>query len=116
MNRHITILEDDNDIREICTFILSEEGYCVKSFADIASFNATITTPDLFLLDIRLPDGNGLELCDRLKKDPKFSNIPIILMSAHQQKTSAMLGSSADDFIEKPFDIDYMLQRVARLI
>lgn len=116
MNRHITILEDDIDIREICTYILSEEGYCVESFGDIASFNAKIKSADLFLLDIRLPDGNGMDVCDQLKKDPRFSATPIILMSAHQQRSSAMLRSCADDFIEKPFDIQAIIQRVARLI
>ena len=116
MNRHITILEDDIDIRELCSYILSEEGYQVQSYGDIASFTANAKKSDLFLLDIRLPDGNGLELCDQLKKDQRFSKIPIIMMSAHQRGTSAMLGSRADDFIEKPFDIHYLLQRVARLL
>ena len=59
MKTQITILEDDTDIREICTYIFMEEGYSVNGFCDIASFSAASTHPDIFLLDIMLPDGDG---------------------------------------------------------
>ena len=83
MNKEITILEDDLDIREICTFIFSDEGYLVHGFGDVASFNASPTFPSIFLLDIRLPDGDGRAVCKRLKSDPLYASIPVIMMSAN---------------------------------
>lgn len=116
MNRKITILEDDMDIREICTFIFSEEGYEVQGFADVVSFNGSPTLPSIFLLDIRLPDGDGREVCNRLKSDPLYAAIPVIMMSANTDRASVMADCSADDFIQKPFDIENMLQKVGRLV
>jgi len=116
MNRKITILEDDMDIREICSFIFSEEGYQVQGFADVTSFNASPTLPSVFLLDIRLPDGDGREVCNRLKSDPLYAAIPVIMMSANTDRAGVMAACSADEFIEKPFDIENMLQKVGRLV
>ncbi|RYZ15371.1 MAG: response regulator transcription factor, partial [Sphingobacteriales bacterium] len=67
MRKSITILEDDRDIRELCTFLFTEEGYAVQSFATVGEFDKAKATTDLFLLDIQLPDGNGLKVCDALK-------------------------------------------------
>ena len=116
MKKSITILEDDRDIREICTMLFMDEGYGVDSFENIKSFNKRPTRPSLFLLDVQLPDGNGLDLCEKLKTDENFAYIPIIMMSAHLHKATMMKQSLADDFIEKPFDIERLLQRVALLI
>lgn len=114
--KQITILEDDVDIREICTYLFSEEGYLVNGFCDITSLNKADTMPDIFLLDIMLPDGDGQQVCNKLKSDPRYSKIPIVMMSAHKDRSSAMNGCPADDFIEKPFDIDTMLKRIAKLV
>jgi len=96
--------------------IASREGYKVNCFASIAAFLESTVKPDLFLLDIRLPDGNGMELCERLKDDPRYTQVPVILVSAHLQKVGVMGMSSADDFVGKPFDIDFLLVRVAMLL
>jgi len=116
MNRQITILEDDMNIREICTFIFSDEGYLVHGFANIASFNAEPTFPSIFLLDVRLPDGDGRAVCNRLKSDPLYASIPVIMMSANTDRVGVMAACQADDFIQKPFDIENILQRVASLV
>jgi len=116
MKKLITVLEDDKDIREICAYLFADEGYSVQEFADIASFTRASTSPSLFLLDIQLPDGNGLDVCKNLKNNPIYSKIPIIMMSAHLKMNAMMENCRADDFIEKPFDIDLLLKRVARLL
>ena len=116
MKTQITILEDDTDIREICTYIFMEEGYSVNGFCDIASFSAASTHPDIFLLDIMLPDGDGRSVCNKLKSDPRYSKIPVVMMSAHKDRNSVMAGCQADDFIEKPFDIENLLKRIAGLV
>lgn len=116
MKKEITILEDDESIRDICTYLFDEEGYKVNAFSNIADFMKGSGIPDLFLLDIMLPDGNGLLVCEKLKNDPMLAKIPVIMMSAHLQKTKMMERCPADDFIEKPFDIALLLDRVANLV
>lgn len=115
MKKLIKILEDDHDIRDICSYLLSDEGYCVLGFENVASFIAQESVPSLFLLDIQLPDGNGLDVCKQLKNDPRFSNIPVIIMSANRSMFGMMKGCLADAFIDKPFDINKLIEKVSIL-
>ena len=115
MAKEIIILEDDMDIREICTYLFSSEGYNVNSYSTVSSFSSNQTLPDLYLLDIRLPDGNGLEVCKRLKADPMSANIPIIMMSAHMDVALADENCDAEAFIPKPFRLDDLINCADRL-
>jgi DNA-binding response OmpR family regulator len=116
MKKVIVILEDDDDILELYTLIFNEEGYNVYGFANVAAFGQHVVIPDLYILDVMLPDGNGLDVCERLKGNPHYAKVPIIMMSAHMQKNVMMEKCLADEYIEKPFDMDFLLNRVARLI
>ncbi len=111
--KEIFIVEDDDGIRDLIEFLLVSQQYVVKTFPTARAFKNNITgeTPDLFLLDIMLPDGNGLDLCKELKKNSNTSSIPVVLMSAHAD-ISRMEG--ADDFIAKPFDVDELLNRIEK--
>lgn len=111
--KEIFIVEDDEGIRELLEFLLMSKDYKVKTFPTVNSFNSYLTqnTPDLFLLDIMLPDGNGLDLCKELKQIEATRAVPVVLMSAHAD-ISRMEG--ADDFIAKPFDVDELLERIER--
>ncbi|MFN0257320.1 response regulator transcription factor [Pedobacter ureilyticus] len=116
MRKEITILEDDQDIREICTYVFEAEGFKVNSYSTVSSFMDCHTAPDIYLLDIRLPDGNGLEVCQFLKADPKFSAIPVILMSANYEQSSIKDLCSAESFLAKPFDIELLVDRASQLV
>lgn len=70
--------------------------------------------PDLILMDIMLPDGNGLEMCRDLYADKSAAHIPVVLMSAHTAEYQVHRENCARDFIAKPFDIDEFIARVAR--
>lgn len=111
--KEIFIVEDDDGIRELIEFLLLSQQYAVKTFPTARAFHQTVPDliPDLFLLDIMLPDGNGIELCKGLKQDENTKHIPVVLMSAHAdiRKTEG-----ADDFIAKPFDVDDLLQRIGK--
>lgn len=111
--KEIYIVEDDDGIRDLIEFLLVSQQYSVKTFPTARAFNKAVPqkTPDLFLLDIMLPDGNGLDLCKGLKKDEATRSIPVVLMSAHAD-ISRMEG--ADDFIAKPFDVDELVQRIEK--
>ena len=105
--KEIFVVEDDTDIREMLEFLLESENYKVQSFPTAESFlnQLDLQRPDLILLDIMLPDGNGVTICEELKTEEKNLFLPIILMSAHIN-TSSFRKSCADDFIAKPFDIE----------
>lgn len=113
MNKIIQIVEDDEDIRSVLEYILVDANFIVESFADVKSFrNRQRRKVDLFLLDVMLPDGNGIELSESLKSDERTSKIPIIIMSAHASGKQAFSESKIEGFIAKPFDLDLVINRV----
>lgn len=118
MDKLIQIIEDDDDIRFIVEYVLIEEGYRVESFATVKDFRDAMdkSNPDLILLDVMLPDGNGIDVCRQLKLDEKTKNIQIIIMSAHAAEKAVLEEACADDFISKPFDLDHLLEHVKRLV
>ena len=116
MKREITILEDDQDIRDICTYLFTSEGYKVNDYGTISAFKQSTTIPDIYLLDIRLPDGNGLDICHCLKNHPLSANIPVIMMSAHLEESKVREQCRAEKFIAKPFHIENLLSQAALLI
>ncbi|WP_316831645.1 response regulator transcription factor [Pedobacter aquatilis] len=107
----IILLEDDDDIRELVEIILEGEHFRVVSFRNVAEFSARDPdlNADLFLLDVRLPDGSGIDVCEELMS---VNDTPVIIMSAHA--TLELINKSCDpsDFIEKPFDIDSLVSRI----
>ncbi len=109
--KEIYLVEDDEGIRELLEFLLISNEFKVKSFATAGDFQKSLAagTPDLILLDIMLPDGNGMELCKEIKENDHTENIPIVLMSAH---TEISVTHCANDFVAKPFDIDDLLERI----
>jgi len=118
MSKRIYLVEDDEDIRFIVEYILIESGYSVDSFATAREFNAQIgnSYPELILLDVMLPDGNGINICRGLKTNDATSHIPIIIMSAHAAEKSVLEEACADDFISKPFDLDDLLHHVKQFL
>ncbi|TCD12071.1 response regulator [Pedobacter frigidisoli] len=114
MGKRVCVLEDDPGIREIIEFLLSEENYEVSGYSNINDFmlNAKNAAPDLFLLDVMLPDGSGLDVCSLLKSSASTKNIPVLMMSAHAGLSEIKNNCQAQGFIAKPFDIYDLLKRV----
>ncbi|KQM77884.1 hypothetical protein ASE74_15910 [Pedobacter sp. Leaf216] len=113
MAKKIYVLEDDPDIRSIIEMILIDEEYEVMSFSTINEFmQDKHEHADLFLLDIRLPDGNGINVCEALKKGFNTKKVPVLMMSAHSSQTEVENSCSAQGFIAKPFDINYLINQV----
>lgn len=116
MGSEITILEDDSDIREICAYLFLTEGYTVNTYANISQLRKSTSTPDLYLLDVMLPDGNGLDVCNELKAAPDTAKIPIIMMSAHIDLYDFKSNCKAEDFIAKPFNLEKLATIATQLI
>lgn len=110
----IVLLEDDEGIRSVLEIVLSSEDYLVESYATIKEFlnRDNSSAADLYLFDVMLPDGSGIDLCNRVRKSGEIKNSPVLLMSAHARLEDARMTCSADDFIKKPFDLDHMLSVV----
>ena len=116
--KSVFVLEDDDDLRELFTYILETESYAVKAFPNATSFkeNILIEHPNIVIMDVMLPDGNGIEICAAMKKDAKTAHIPVIIMSANWAILKMKEGCQAEDYILKPFDVDHLLKRVKEII
>jgi len=105
--KRILIVDDDAFIRRPLEFILREEGYQPSLAADAAEGMRAIEScaPDLIVLDVMMPGKDGFTLCGELKRDPRFSAIPIVLLSArgqeHDRQKGLAMGAAA--FITKPY-------------
>ena len=112
----IYIVEDEKHIQELVAFNLEEKGYEVKRFESGESMLGYCANrrPDLFVLDIMLPGIDGLEICRRIKQNPDFKKIPIIMLTAKGDEFDKVLGLElgADDYITKPFSVREFITRV----
>lgn len=115
-HKRISILEDDPAIMDIYQLLLGAEGYQVDGHSTVSSFFENSSVPDLYLLDLQLPDGSGTEVCVQLKADPRYAKVPVLMLSAHADLSSMRMECLADDFMEKPFDLDRLLERVSHLL
>lgn len=117
---HIYIVEDDKNIREIETFALKNSGYAVEEFENAKSFfSRTVEkVPDLVLLDIMLPDMDGLEIVKKLRSRPDTVRVPIILVTAKTTELDKVKGLDigADDYLTKPFGVMELISRVKALL
>lgn len=116
--RKIFLVEDDDSIREVLEIFLRSENYTVHSFANVSEFQKRKKDeiPDLYLFDVMLPDGSGIDLCKEIKNNNINEGIPVIIMSAHAQLTQIKDACEPDDFIAKPFDIDQLLQQIQKIV
>jgi two-component system phosphate regulon response regulator PhoB len=115
--RRILAVDDNHDILEILKFILEDSGYKVDTLSDGRKLMATINDkhPDLILLDIMLGNMDGRELCKEIKTQVATHNIPVIMISAsYNISTTLNHENGPDDFIEKPFDMNVLLNSVKR--
>ncbi len=116
MQKNILVVEDDEHIVKALSVRLKAKGYHVQAAYDaiMAMQKAIEQPPDLILLDITMPGGNGLTLSERLKSSTKTQNIPIIFMTASKQSDlrPKALALGAIAFFEKPFDFDELLATV----
>ena len=116
----ICILEDDDNIREIENFALKNCGFVTEPAASAKEFWEIMEhkIPQLILLDIMLPDEDGISVLTKLKKNPEWKKVPVILVTA---KTSEMdkvkgLDTGADDYISKPFGVLEQISRVKAVL
>lgn len=118
MKKRIHILEDDKDIGYIIEYLLKDENYDLEISSSFKEMKSKLkdAIPDLFILDVMLPDGNGIDICYDLKNDLFTKHIPVIVMSANVRAKKLSEPASPDDYISKPFDLDDIERRIKKLI
>lgn len=111
----ILIVEDENTLRKNIALALSNEGYNTLSAENISAAEEQYHSADLIILDITLPDGNGLEFCREVRKS---SHIPIIFLTSCDEEADIVRGfdCGGDDYITKPFRLKILLSRISAVL
>ncbi len=120
MGMRIAVIDDEPDILHLVAIHLRKAGYEVEVFPDAGTFLKYLTgkSPDLIVLDLMLPDMNGLDVCRRLMRDEQYASIPVIMLTAKGQEMDKVEGLDlgADDYVTKPFSPRELVARVKSVL
>ena len=121
MSNNILVIEDEPDILKNLEYNLSREGFKVSSAASLYDAEHKLQNNNdfsLLLLDLMLPDGSGLDLCKKIKGNPKTESIPIIILTAKDDEVDRVVGFElgADDYVTKPFSVRELILRVKAIL
>ena len=118
--KKILIVEDEEDVMELIRYNLAKEGFnCDAAYNGQEALKKTqAMLPDLVLLDLMLPEVDGLEVCKRLKSSPQTEHIPIVMVTAKSDEADIITGLElgADDYITKPFSPKVLVARVRAVL
>jgi len=116
----IYLLEDDDGIRELVIYTLKKTGFAAKGFAGAGDFWKAMKTelPELVLLDIMLPDEDGLSVLGKVRKNSRTAGLPVIMMTAKGSEYDKVIGldSGADDYLPKPFGMMELVSRIRAVL
>ena len=115
----IYLLEDDDSIRDLVMYTLSTQSMEVRGFDRPSEFwEAMVTLPSLVLLDIMLPEEDGISVLKKLRAAPRTARLPVIMLTAKGSEYDKVLGldSGADDYLSKPFGMMELLSRIRALL
>ena len=113
MSLRVLVVEDDREMRALVQSSLTVEGFTVQTAVSVSEARALLhhATPDVILLDLGLPDGDGLELVHAVRQQ---HSMPILVLSARHQEAQKirLLDAGADDYLTKPFSVSELLARI----
>ena len=118
--KKILIVDDESDVTDLVAYHLKAKGFQVEALNDPNSSVGVARTfmPDLVILDVMMPDLNGIQICRMLRADPKLKRVPVIFLTAKAEENDRIQGLEvgADDYISKPFSIKELILRVQSII
>lgn len=120
IRKKILVVDDEDSLRSLVTDILEQEDYMVIACADTEEGYKRIlkSTPDLVILDVKVPRVGGIELCRMMRENSQVKHIPVIMLTVESSETDKVIGleAGADDYITKPFSSKELLARVNALL
>jgi two-component system phosphate regulon response regulator PhoB len=118
--KRILVIDDEADVTELVAYHLKAKGYQVEAInnPNISLGAARAFRPDLVMLDVMMPDLNGVQLCRLLRADPQFKTTPVVFLTAKAEEADRVQGfeTGADDYICKPFSIKELILRVQSIL
>lgn len=119
-NPLIAVVDDEQDILELVSINLKRSNFRVREFLDAESFYHFLSKehPDLVILDLMLPDIDGIEICKYIRGHERFSSLPIIMLTAKVEEADKVIGLElgADDYVTKPFSPRELIARVRAVL
>ncbi|HEV3232632.1 MAG TPA: response regulator [Candidatus Dormibacteraeota bacterium] len=118
MAHTVLLVDDDPQLTHVVSMFFEIEGYAVlvarggRQALDIL----TQTRPDIVLLDLMMPDVDGLEVCRQIRADPRMKDLPVAVFTAAEMRQEELMGAGADSFIVKPYSLDGLKKVVEELI
>jgi two-component system phosphate regulon response regulator PhoB/two-component system alkaline phosphatase synthesis response regulator PhoP len=120
MGRFIAVVDDEPDILELVSLHLDRAGFAVRTFHDADSFTKSLSDriPDLVVLDLMLPDADGIDVCKDLKANPRTAGMRVLMLTARGDEFDRVLGLElgADDYVTKPFSPKELVARVKAVL
>ena len=118
--KRILVVDDEPDVTELVSYRLRKEGYEVEVINNplLIMVKASEFRPDLFILDIMMPELDGIKICRMIRADKNMSSVPVIFLTACGSTDDRIKGleTGADDYISKPFDVKELVLRVGLLL
>ena len=113
--KKVFVFDDNRDILDLCTFILEDAGYEIKTSETANDIETQVAAfmPDIIFMDNWLPDLGGIQATRAIKNNPDLKHIPVIYFSANNDISSLAEEAGADSYLSKPFDIE-ALERVVK--
>ncbi|MBN2621310.1 response regulator transcription factor [candidate division WOR-3 bacterium] len=120
MEKLIYVIDDEPDILELVSIHLKKSRYSVKTFLDARAFEKALReqVPDCIILDLMLPDADGIDVCRMLRAHDAYKAVPVIMLTARSTEPDKILGLElgADDYITKPFSPRELVARVKAVL
>ncbi len=120
MTQSIAILDDEADIVQLVSIHLTKAGFQVRGYTKVDELYKGLESspPNLLILDLMLPGFDGFEICKNLRGDPRYKNLPIIMLTAKDHEVDKVLGLElgADDYVTKPFSPKELAARVKAVL
>ena len=118
--KKILLIEDEKDMAAMTKKILVKHGYEVESAynGEDGLAKARTIKPDLIVLDVKMPKLDGYKVCENLKEDPEFKNIPVIMLTARDSNIERTIGLAmgAEVYLSKPYDPAVLLTKISQLL
>lgn len=118
--KRILVVDDESDVTDLVAYHLKSKGFQVETVNDPNRSIGTARSflPDLVILDVMMPDLNGIQICRMIRADPKLRKVPVIFLTAKAEESDRIQGleTGADDYISKPFSTKELILRVQTIL